>query len=63
MIQGLYKCFDHWHADGTTWLYSDPHFGDTDTICAIAGGLCMAYYREVSLDIEKILHENNVEKF
>ena len=41
----------------------NSHFGDTDTICAIAGGLCMAYYGEVSLDIEKILHEHNVEKF
>lgn len=29
-IQGLYKCFDRWHAEGTTWLYSDPHFGDTN---------------------------------
>ena len=29
-IQGLYKCFNHWHAEGTTWVYSDPHFGDTD---------------------------------
>lgn len=25
------------------------HFGDTDTICAIAGGICYAYYGEVDL--------------
>ena len=30
MIQGLYECFNHWHAQGTVWLYSDPHFGDKD---------------------------------
>lgn len=29
-IAGLYKIFDHWHATGTVWLYSDPHFGDKD---------------------------------
>ena len=29
-IAGLYKIFDHWHAEGTTWLYSDPHFNDPD---------------------------------
>ena len=26
MIEGLYKIFDHWHKQGTVWLYSDPHF-------------------------------------
>ena len=30
MIQGLYKCFQHWSANGAVWLYSDPHFGDSD---------------------------------
>ena len=29
-IAGLYKMFDHWHAEGTLWIYSDPHFNDTD---------------------------------
>ena len=29
-IQGLYKIFDHWHAEGTLWIYSDPHFNDPD---------------------------------
>ena len=28
MIAGLYKIFDHWHAQGTLWIYSDPHFND-----------------------------------
>lgn len=30
MIQGLYKIFDHWHEEGTLWIYSDPHFNDPD---------------------------------
>ena len=29
-IQGLYKIFDHWHVQGTLWIYSDPHFNDPD---------------------------------
>ena len=29
-IAGLYKCFDHWHKEGTVWIYSDPHFGDKE---------------------------------
>lgn len=29
-IAGLYKMFDHWHAAGTLWIYSDPHFNDAD---------------------------------
>lgn len=36
------------------------HYGDTDTICAIAGGLCMAYYETTGLDTEKILREAQV---
>ena len=34
-IAGLYKMFDHWHAEGTLWIYSDPHFDDVD----LAAGL------------------------
>ena len=30
MIQGLYDIFAHWHAQGTVWLYADPHFGDKE---------------------------------
>ena len=30
MIAGLYKIFDHWHAQGTLFIYSDPHFNDAD---------------------------------
>lgn len=29
-IQGLYKIFDHWHQEGTLYIYSDPHFNDPD---------------------------------
>ena len=35
-IAGLYKIFDHWHSEGTTWLYSDPHFNDADLIAGVA---------------------------
>lgn len=36
------------------------HYGDTDTICAIAGGLCVAYYGTTGLDDEKILKDAQV---
>lgn len=29
-IAGLYECFNHWHQNGTVWIYSDPHFGDKE---------------------------------
>ena len=29
-IAGLYECFNHWHQDGTLFIYSDPHFGDKE---------------------------------
>ena len=29
-IAGLYKIFDHWHQEGTVFIYSDPHFNDPD---------------------------------
>lgn len=29
-IAGLYECFNHWHKNGTVWLYADTHFGDKD---------------------------------
>lgn len=35
MIEGLYSIFDHWHKEGTVWLYSDPHF-NTDEDLRIA---------------------------
>ena len=34
-IQGLYKMFNHWHEEGTLWIYSDPHFDDVDLITNI----------------------------
>ena len=30
MIKGLYKIFDHWHKEGSTWIISDTHFGDEE---------------------------------
>lgn len=35
MIAGLYKQFDKWSANGTVWLYSDPHFGDKELAAGI----------------------------
>ena len=35
MIDGLYTIFNHWHHEGTVWLYSDPHF-NTDEDLKIA---------------------------
>lgn len=32
MIEGLYKLFDHWHQQGTVWLYSDPHFNEDEDL-------------------------------
>ena len=34
-IQGLYKIFDHWHQEGTLWVFSDPHFGDNELTTGI----------------------------
>lgn len=36
------------------------HYGDADTICAIAGGLCVAYYGTTGLDNEQILRDAQV---
>ena len=35
MIQGLYDIFFHWHAQGTVWLYADPHFGDKELAAGV----------------------------
>ena len=35
-------------------------FGDTDTLCAMAGGLCFAYYGTTGFDIDKILEDHFV---
>ena len=37
MIQGLYKLFDHWHAEGSLYICSDPHFDDRDLENGIKG--------------------------
>lgn len=36
MIAGLYDCFAHWGAEGTTWLYSDTHFNDADLAAGVS---------------------------
>lgn len=30
MIEGLYKCFEHWGQRGGVWVISDTHFGEDD---------------------------------
>ena len=30
MLPQLYKTFQDWSAKGSVWVYSDPHFGDSD---------------------------------
>ena len=30
MLPQLYKCFQHWSASGSVYIYSDPHFEDSD---------------------------------
>ena len=31
MIKSLYPVFQHWSKTGSVWLFSDPHFDDSDT--------------------------------
>jgi len=31
-IEGLYKIFDHWHKEGTVYIYSDPHFNEDEDL-------------------------------
>ena len=38
-IAGLYKCFDHWHQQGTVWIYSDTHFSDKELLAGQPGRL------------------------
>ena len=35
-IAGMYKIFDHWHKEGTLWIYSDPHFDDAELAAGVA---------------------------
>lgn len=34
-IAGMYKIFDHWHKEGTLWIYSDPHFDDAELAAGV----------------------------
>lgn len=34
-IAGLYKMFDHWHKEGTLYIYSDPHFDDAELAAGV----------------------------
>lgn len=35
-IAGLYKTFNHWHQQGTLFIYSDPHFGDAELAAGVS---------------------------
>ena len=37
MIAQFYKQFQHWGAQGTVWIYSDPHFGDEELRAGVRG--------------------------
>ena len=34
-IAGMYKIFDHWHKEGTLFIYSDPHFDDAELAAGV----------------------------
>ena len=51
MIQGLYDIFSHWHAQGTVWLYSDPHFGDKELAAGVAVVVHRCYRRVTLHDL------------
>ena len=36
MIEGLYKCFEHWGQRGGVWVISDTHFGEDDLKAAFS---------------------------
>lgn len=38
------------------------HYGDNDTLCAIAAGLCMAFYETTGYDVNTVLKEKEVYK-
>ena len=40
MLPQLYKCFQHWSTGGSIYIYSDPHFEDSD--CKIMDAACPA---------------------
>ena len=40
MIPQFYKKFQHWGAQGTVWIYSDPHFGDEELRAGVRNRPC-----------------------
>jgi ADP-ribosylglycohydrolase len=49
------KCFHQTNSYEECMREILSHFGDTDTICAIAGGLCYAYYGETEFNTNTTL--------
>ena len=54
------KCFYKTHSYEECMREVLSHFGDTDTVCAIAGGLCYAFYDETGFDTDTVLQNNQV---
>lgn len=45
------KCFLETNSYAECMAKILRHYGDTDTLCAIAGGICVAYYGEMNLSL------------
>ena len=54
------KCFYETNSYEECMRLILSHFGDTDTICAIAGALCYSYYGKTEFDIETIIKSQNL---
>lgn len=53
-------CFDKTNSYEECMRKILSNFGDTDTICAIAAGLCFAFYNETGFNMEEILKDKDV---
>ena len=56
MLPQLYKCFQHWSADGSVYIYSDPHFEDSD--CKIMDAAWPTPTEQIA-KINKKVHKND----
>ena len=54
------KCFIETHSYKECMAEILKHYGDTDTICAIAGGICFAYYENINLSANDMRRITNI---
>ncbi len=64
MINSLYDIFKHWSAKGSVYLYSDPHFGDTESYTLrgllVENGPSVAQLDQMQVDnINKIVNKQD----